>query len=210
MRFLMATLVVSFAIPLAGLRAIPQDDQFQKIAHDYIEGLLQSHPEYATELGDHRFDDKLTDYSAESRAKELARAKEARQQLEAFNNLSQLTGANQVDVRLLKESIDNEIFGIEELKEWQWDPLVYNQSLANSLYLLVARDFAPAQQRIPNLRKRMEGIPAVIAQAKANLQHSPRIYTETAIEQAQGAISLVREGLAPLLDRKSTRLNSSH
>src|SRR5205823_12859679 len=74
-------------------------------------------------------------------------------------------------------------------------------SLANSLYLLVARDFAPAEQRIPNLRKRMEGIPAVIAQAKANLQHSPRIYTGTAIEQAQGAISLVREGLAPLMNQ---------
>ena len=47
----------------------------------------------------------------------------------------------------------------------------------------------------------MEGIPAVIAQAKANLQHSPKIHTETAIEQMQGAINLVREGLDPLLDR---------
>ncbi|PYJ42442.1 MAG: DUF885 domain-containing protein [Verrucomicrobia bacterium] len=200
-KYLTSAIALAFALPCVAASATPQDQQFQKIAHDYIEGMLQSHPENATELGDHRFDDRLTDYSAESRAKELARAKEARQQLEAFNDLSQLTGANQVDVRLLKESIDNEIFGIEELKEWQWDPLVYNQSLANSLYLLVARDFAPAQQRIPNLRKRMEGIPAVIAQAKANLQHSPRIYTETAIEQAQGAISLVREGLAPLMNQ---------
>src|SRR5438477_2226423 len=200
-KYLPAALALAFALPCVAASATPQDQQFEKTAHDYIEGMLQSHPENATELGDHRFDDRLTDYSAESRAKELARAKEARQQLEAFNDLSQLTGANHVDVRLLKESIDNEIFGIEELKEWQWDPLVYNQSLANSLYLLVARDFAPAQQRIPNLRKRMEGIPAVIAQAKANLQHSPRIYTETTIEQAQGAISLVREGLAPLLNQ---------
>ena len=36
-------------------RATPQDDQFQKIAHEYIEGLLATHPEFATELGDHRF-----------------------------------------------------------------------------------------------------------------------------------------------------------
>ena len=201
MKLILATLAVSLTVPLTSLWATPQDEQFQKIAHDYIEELLQTHPEYATELGDHRFDDKLTDYSADSRAKELARAKQVRQQLEAFNDLSQLTGPNQVDVRLLKENIDNEIFGIEELKEWQWDPLVYNQSLANSLYLLVAREFAPAEQRIPNLRKRMEGIPAIIAQAKSNLQHSPRIYTETAIEQAQGGISLVREGLAPLLNQ---------
>src|SRR5947208_16307343 len=75
------------------------------------------------------------------------------------------------------------------------------QSLANSLYLLAARDFAPPEKRIPNLRQRMEAIPRVMAQAKANLQHPPRVHTETAIEQTQGAINLVREGLAPLLDQ---------
>src|SRR5438034_1776276 len=193
--------LVPLVMPLANLRATPQDEQFQQIAHDYIEGFLTSNPEYATELGDHRFDDKLTDYSAETRAQELARAQQTRQQLEAFNDLSQLTGANKVDVRLLKDNVDNEIFDIEELREWEWNPLVYNQSLANSIYLLVARDFAPAEQRIPHLRKRLEGIPAVIAQAKTNLKHSPKIHTETAIEQTQGAISLVREGLSPLLNQ---------
>src|SRR5262249_38751868 len=66
--------------------------------------------------------------------------------------------------------------------------------------LLIARDFAPPEQRIPSLRQRLEGIPRVISQAKANLQHPPRVHTETAIEQTQGAINLVREGLAPLLD----------
>src|SRR6266446_9767832 len=151
--------------------ATPEDDRFQKLAKDYIEGLLQANPEYATELGDHRFDDRLTDYSDDAVAKELARAKEVRQQLEQFSDLTKLTGPNRVDVRLLKDNIDNEIFEIEELKEREWNPLLYNQSLANSLYLLVARDFAPPEKRILNLRKRMEGIPHVVEQAKANLQH---------------------------------------
>src|SRR5437773_1939020 len=75
------------------------------------------------------------------------------------------------------------------------------QSLANSLYLLVARDFALAEKRIPSLRERMGKIPGVIAQARANLRHSPRIHTETAIEQTQGAINLVRTELAPLFDQ---------
>ena len=112
-----------------------------------------------------------------------------------------MTGANNVDFRILKENIDYEIFRGEELKEPVWDPLVYMQSLANSLYLLVARDFAPAEQRIASLRQRMEKIPGVVAQAKANLQHPPRIHTETAIEQTQGAINLVRTDLTPLLDQ---------
>ena len=180
--------------------ASPKDEAFQKIAHDYIERYLRANPEEATELGDRRFDGQLTDYSAEARAKDLAAQKEFRDKLNAIDG-SQLTGANVVDLPILKENVDYKIFEAEELKEADWNPLVYNQSLANGLYLLVARDFAPPEKRILNLRKRMEGIPHVIEQAKANLQHPPRVHSETAIEQTQGAINLVRVGLDPLLVR---------
>ena len=196
--------IIALALPLAvsilNASATSQDEAFQKIAHDYVEQYSRANPEQATELGDHRFDGDLTDYSSEAQAKDLATQKEFRDKLNAIDR-SQLTGANNVDFRILKESIDYEIFRGEELKEPVWDPLVYMQSLANSLYLLVARDFAPAEQRIASLRQRMEKIPGVIAQAKANLQHPPRIHTETAIEQTQGAINLVRADLAPLLDQ---------
>ena len=180
--------------------ATSQDEAFQKIAGDYVEQYLRANPEQATDLGDHRFDGELTDYSAEAQAKDLATQKEFREKLTAIDG-SQLTGANGVDYRILKENIDYQIFRAEDLKEPDWNPLVYMQSLANSLYLLVARDFAPAEKRIPNLRQRMEKIPRVISQAKANLQHPPRIHTETAIEQTQGAINLVRQEMAPLLDQ---------
>src|SRR5881409_2089930 len=190
---------LSLSLSMLNAAATMQDDAFQKIAHDYIEHYLQANPEEATELGDHRFDGQLTDYSSDAQAKDLATQKEFRDKLNAIEG-SQLTGANNIDFRILKENIDYQIFRAEELKEPEWNPLVYMQSLANSLYLLVARDFAPPEQRIPNLRQRMEVIPRVIGQAKANLQHPPRVHTETAIEQTQGAINLVREGLAPLLD----------
>ena len=191
---------VALSLAISNAFAASQDDAFQKVAHDYVEQYLQANPEQATELGDHRFDGVLTDYSPEARAKDLATQKEFRDKLNAIDG-SQLTGANNIDFRILKENIDYEIFRAEELKEPEWNPLVYMQSLANSLYLLVARDFAPAEKRIPSLSQRLEKIPGVIAQAKANLQHPPRIHTETAIEQTQGAINLVRTDLAPLLDQ---------
>ena len=190
----------ALALSILNTFATSQDDAFQKIAHEYVEQYLQANPEQATELGDHRFDGELTDYSSEARAKDLATQKQFRDKLNAIDG-SQLTGANNIDFRILKENIDYEIFQAEELKEPEWNPLVYMQSLANSLYLLVARDFAPAEKRIPTLRQRLEKIPGVIAQAKANLQHPPRIHTETAIDQTQGAINLVRADLAPLLDQ---------
>ena len=188
-------------LPVWTVFATPDDDRFQKLAGEYIEQYLQTYPEQATELGDHRFDDRLTDYSVEARTKRLADARAFREKLNSFGPEAKLSATNSVDLRILKDSVDYQIFDLEELKEEDWNPLAYNQSLANSLYLLVARDFAPPEKRIPNLRKRMEAIPAVIAQAKANLQHSPKVHTETAIDQMQGAVSFVREGLNPLLDR---------
>ncbi len=39
------------------------DAQFQSLAAKYVEEILRTNPEQATHLGDHRFDDRLNDYS---------------------------------------------------------------------------------------------------------------------------------------------------
>ncbi len=199
---IVALATVAALLPFLSAFATPADQEFEKLAGAYIESGLKMHPESATELGDHRFDGLLTDYSAEARARELAGHKALLEKLNNFKDSAQLTGANPIDFRILKENVEGAIFELEELKEAVWNPLTYNQSLAQGLYVLIAREFAPPAERIPNLRKRMEGIPNVIAQAKANLQNPPKVYTETAIEQTTGAISFVRDGLAPVLDRE--------
>src|SRR2546428_8805650 len=91
------TLAVSLAMPLINAKANLQDDNFQKLAGDYVEGQLAAHPEYATELGDHRFDDQLSDYSPDSRLRQLTRARQFRDAMKEFSDSATLTGANQVD-----------------------------------------------------------------------------------------------------------------
>lgn len=197
------TAALSLSILRVGLttaRAETEDEKFQKLAAAYIDAELSANPEEATELGDHRFDDAVTDYSHSNREQLLSRQRQF--QIEANSiDPTKLSQVNNVDLRILKDEIDKQIFEMEELKDEDWNPLVYMQSLANGLYLLVARDFDTPQKRIPNLRQRMLAIPHVIDQARENLQHPPKIHTETAIEQVQGAIGLVREGLNPLLDQ---------
>ncbi len=198
----LAICLIAGAVSLAttNLFATAQDERFEKLAKEYVEGLLQASPEYATELGDHRFDGRLSDYSDVATAKELQRAKRALEQLQKIDE-KDLTGPNKVDVRLLRDNVENEIFELEELKEREWNPLSYMQSLANGLYLIVARDFASAEKRATSLEQRLQGIPNVIAQAKANLKNPPQVNTETAIEQVQGAISLIKDGLGEVLDK---------
>ena len=57
----------ALSLSISNTFATSQDDAFQKVAHDYVEQYLQANPEQATELGDHRFDGELTDYSAQKR-----------------------------------------------------------------------------------------------------------------------------------------------
>ena len=128
-----AAIALLFVLPYFGVQANEQDTAFEKIAKDYIEGFLASHPEAATQLGDHRFDDRLTDYSPSNRDRLLAREKQFMVALKDFEDPSKLSGPNQVDVRILRENVEGRIFELAELKEADWNPLVYNESLANSL-----------------------------------------------------------------------------
>ncbi len=104
MKTITVALAIALSLPAVKIRATPQDDEFQKIAHDYIERELQANPEEATELGDHRFDGQLTDYSPKARAKELATQKEFRDKVNSIDG-SQVTGANDADFRILKENM---------------------------------------------------------------------------------------------------------
>src|SRR5436190_6679032 len=107
-RILVCAIVVGLMSILAAY-ANPLDDEFEKIAKDYVENYLSSHPEFATELGDHRFDGVLTDYSPDSRSRMLVTAKQVREALKKFDDYKQLTGANQVDVRILLDNVESVI-----------------------------------------------------------------------------------------------------
>ncbi|MEP6603508.1 MAG: DUF885 domain-containing protein [Spartobacteria bacterium] len=201
MKSLACAVALSLPLSIFAQTAPPSpDEKFQQLAAAYIEEELAANPETATELGDHRFDDLLTDYSHSTRERIFSAQKQFKVEVNALDP-AKLSQTNNVDLRILKDSIDNRIFELEELKETDWNPLVYNQSLANSIYLLVARDFDAPEKRIPNLRARLAAIPHATDQARENLERPPRVYTETAIEQIQGAIGLVREGLSPLLEK---------
>jgi uncharacterized protein (DUF885 family) len=183
----------------AGLQAAsPADAAFEQVAADCIENLLRSQPETATQLGDHRYDDRLTDYSAAATA---ARVATLQQELAALEKVdaNALTGPNKVDAQILRVELQAALFTLTEEKPYTWNPLSFNDSLGNSIYLLTAREFAPARDRLRSAARRLAAMPRVVQQIKASLRNPPRIHTQTAIGQTAGAIELIRTGLDPLL-----------
>jgi uncharacterized protein (DUF885 family) len=116
-------------------------------------------------------------------------------------DLAALTGADRTDAQILEVSLEAELFKLIDEHAYDWNPLSYNSSLADSIYLLTAREFAPPAQRLRSVAKRLAAMPRVLEQIEANIRNPPRIHTETAILQTTGAINLIKTGLDPLLAR---------
>jgi uncharacterized protein (DUF885 family) len=176
------------------------DAAFEALARVFIEDYLRMNPEEATQLGDHRFDDKLSDYSPLAIAAQVDLLRRYQDELGKID-ARELTGPNRIDARILALQIDFMLFQLTEERPYEWNPLAYNASLANAIYSFVAREYAPAGQRLRSAMQRLVAMPRVIEQIKANLKNPPRIHTETAIQQTGGAINLIRTGLDPLLER---------
>lgn len=172
--------------------------RFEKTAGDYLQTYLSREPEGATQLGDHRFDGRLKDRSKAATAQEVTLTKAALAQLGEIAR-GELSKTNQVDFDILKNNLESTVFELETVRGWTWDPLNYN--FANAIYLLIGRDFAPLATRLRSVASRLAGVPEVVAAARANLQHPPRIHVETALRQNAGAISLIRDGLGEFIDQ---------
>ena len=170
----------------AGDAAVP----FRRLAEDYLDDLARRHPDIATELGDHRFDDQLPDRRAAALDDERRALDEFAARLTAIDHAG-LDKELRVDAAVLGNDVARRLFELEELREHTWNPLVANPGQA--IYMLLARDYAPLPDRLQSLAGRLAAVPDSLSAARATLGRMPKVHLETAIGQFGGAIGLVTE-----------------
>jgi len=163
------------------------DQQFETLAQRYLREAPEQSPADATSLGDHRFDDRLDDVSAAGWQARLTFAELYLAALEPIDR-SKLSRANQVDALLLLHELQSDRWRLQTLQDWRWNPLVYTRIAGDALYNLLARDFAPAPERLRNLGKRLDEIPRFLAQVREVLDPArvPKVHAETASKQNAG------------------------
>ncbi len=174
------------------------DQKFEALANKYIAELLKMNPEWATNLGEHAYDNRLNDYSLAGVKKEREFSAAYLEKLKAMP-LAKLSKVNNIDARIMRDNLEYNLFQIDTLRGYEWDSMSYN--VGGALNDLIARDFAPLKERLMNAKGRLEMIPSVVAAAKANLKNPPRVYTETAIAQNKGVISLISGDLQMFADQ---------
>lgn len=204
-RRVVLTLGVSTLVPFAGAcvhSAVPSDADrsFEQLAQSWLDQSMRLSPVSATSMGDHRFDHLVDDVSAAGRAARLAFARDTQARLAQIDRAA-LSRANQVDAALLDNALAGGIWRAEEFQDWARNPLMYQSIAGGALYSLMAREFAPLPQRLEAATARMERLPALLAQARAQLQPAlvPPPHAETYAAQNRGLKSIVSGMIAPNL-----------
>jgi len=164
------------------------DLQFARLAGEYLDDLAERHPDAATSLGDHRFDDRLPDRSAAALAEERRALDGWAARLDALD-AGALSAEHRVDAAMMTDNVARRVFELDELAEHTWNPLLANPGRA--IYHLLARDFAPLPDRLASVAGRLAEVPRVLAEARRQLGAMPRVHIETAIGQFDGTIALV-------------------
>ena len=166
--------------------------RFEQVVHDFYERYLATHPEEATQLGDHRFDPRSGDQSTAGIAADRKLYRKTLDVLQAIP-ASGLPPDHAVDRQILENDLRARLYDIEVLKTYAWEATDY--SATQGVYVLLAREFAPMKQRLAAANLRLQAIPRQLAAARQNLRHPPRVFTETAIAQNKGAVLFVQDDL---------------
>ena len=193
-------LALATFMPAGAAPVSPADAQFEATAQRYVEEFGRYAPVSATQLGDHRYDAELDDLGAAGRARTLAWVEALLAQLQAID-YSRLSRASQVDAAMLENQLRYSVWSERRYRDWSWDPLVYTQLAGQALYGLLARDFAPLPERLRAVTSRLEKLPLLLEQERANLvpERVPAIHAETAVKQNPGVLSLVDGLVVPNL-----------
>jgi uncharacterized protein (DUF885 family) len=196
-RLALAIAAAGIVTPMALAPAIStprqsEDARFTAFGNRVIDEYLRLDPVTATQLGEHRYDNRLPDVSAAGRAASRSFAQRTLTQLARFDR-SRLSREHQVDALLLADQLRYILFSDQKLQDWAWNPLNYSGTAGSSLFGLTSREFAPLAVRLRSATGRLEALPAFLAQARASLVPArvPKIHAETAAKQNPGLNSLI-------------------
>ncbi|MSR56957.1 MAG: DUF885 domain-containing protein [Planctomycetaceae bacterium] len=194
-------LLVPVALYFPALSAqTAMDKSFEDLGGRYVREFPELSPVGATVLGDHRFDDRLDDIGPEARGRAAKFDRRFLKDLTAID-ADRLSRPNQVDYALLEQHLKADLWRLETLQDWAWNPLNYTDLAGSAVYGLMSRDFAPLPERLGHVASRLIELPRLLEQVRGTLVKNrvPQVHAETAVKQNRGVLSILDNMVQPHL-----------
>jgi uncharacterized protein (DUF885 family) len=172
---------------------------FNDLVATFLDELFELQPDYATWVGDHRRDGQWPDMSEAGRTARLAFLDRWQAAFVATDPAA-LSADDRIDRELVVGELDAFRFADAELREETWAPMLWVYVIGGGLHPLLARDFAPLAVRLASACSRLEGVPALLDQAREAIGSNPqrpvsRLHAEMAGKRIGGVAGLARDAV---------------
>jgi uncharacterized protein (DUF885 family) len=194
---------VSFAAAcLASTGNAQTPAELHVLAKSYYAWRDSTYPVATSDLGNHRWDDRLTDFrlaSVRANRRHVAGLL-ARVKTMASDEWSK---DDRVDWLLFRSQLEGaDFFGRSSMPE-ESNPQIYVTEAANGVFSLLKKEYAPRRTRGLAAAARLEQVPVMLAAARANLTRPVRLFAKLAIDAVRGGDDLYTTSLMTLADSLS-------
>jgi hypothetical protein len=186
------------------LHSDSQDEAFNEFKEVFIDKLWKTHPEWAMYAGYYEYANVLPIPNDENQQKSLAFVQEMKDSIAHFE-LERLEINNRTDLKMIQNHLDYSSWNVNEFKEYEWNPASYN--VGGSINKLLISNYAPLNERLLGMSEKLANVPAYYEAAKANLNRPSLEYTDLAIQQNEGALSVFGKKLQDSI--KASLLNDN-
>ena len=172
---------------------------FNKLVEEFVYANLALSPVSATQAGYHThngvaLDEALDDFSPAGIAAQRMLLTELQARLVALSPKT-LDKEQAADLDVMKSNIQLSLLEMEWIQSYKHNPTVYVELAGNALFAPYELNYAPVEKRFEQITKRLEKMPVLFAQAKANLVDAPDVWNRVAQEENAGNIDLIDKEL---------------
>ena len=189
---LLSALFAASVMPPAHAQRLSADgapQTFEAIAEKYFSDVyFHFSPTAGTAAGLHQYDEKLEDYTAAERERQVAALHLYEKKVQAIDP-SALDAPVAADREILLDSIRSTLLTLEVIRPWEKNPDLYSSGITNSIFVIMERPYASVDDRLHAAAEREKLMPQVLLEARKNLKNPPKIFTEIALEQIDGLVS---------------------
>jgi uncharacterized protein (DUF885 family) len=157
-----------------------------------FDAIMEASPSHATYLGIHAHDARLADLSRAAKEADIAAEASFISRLEAMDPAA-LSAEASFERDLALHGARLRYFDDTVARSWQRRPAA-SREIGDALFLLLARDFAPLEERLESMTQRLEGVPEALRQVRDRLgDDAVRLWDELEIRAARELPTLVHE-----------------
>lgn len=159
------------------------DRVFDDLVQEYIDEWVERNPILGTALGLHQYDHLLPDGTRDAVLDDIQKDKEFQQRFEAMDE-SDLSPMKRIERLAMLHMFRVSSFQYEEYRQWESNPVGVDV-IGAAIFRLYTRDFAPLEERLGNITKRLQRAPRFLTEYKTRIIRPIRLWVEIQLESSK-------------------------